>query len=968
MSLRLPSLTALALLAAAALPAEALALSGPERVACTRAIEEVYWQDRIWPADNLAPKPPLSALLDEPSLIAQAEDGPRMSQALEWRYGVVLDAARVEAELARMAQQSQAPAQLGRLFAALGDDASTVAECLVRPVLARRLLAQHYAFDRREHGTIEALALAAQGKAAGAAPRGTTVTRLTLERESDARSKAPAGPGTQCLDHEAFEQAIAAPAFSEDAEGWTMRHVLAQDARRLELEVWRFEKRPFETWWAAERAGFDGRVPALQLSGDLPTPGVGSPNGNTKATLADGWRVQAVPEARSNHIQIWTGSELLVWGGYDAGDTLLRSGGRYRPATGAWLPMSELNAPSPRRGAGVAWTGQRLLIWGGESPSFANLGDGAMYDPVSDTWQPMSASGAPVARSWLAMVWSGSRAIVWGGRASSGLTSGARFDPVGNTWEAMSNVNTPDPGMVTSAIWGGGYMNVFSNGADARYDPVADLWLPIAFDYSPFHSFAWTGTDVLILSRIGASLGGFRYNPVGNSQQTISQTGAPTVHLGLATAWDGSGLLVWGGSDTGGPPAAPGGARYNPVANQWTPIAATGAPSPRRYAGAAWTGSEMIIWGGRDDSNGALRNGGRYNPATNQWQGLAGNNLPTARSGHSAVWTGSEMIVWGGQGTAGYLGDGARYRPATDDWLVTSANGEPPPRRAHSAVWTGTTMIVWGGADASQYVVDGGRYNPATDTWANVGNTGAPAPRTDHTAVWTGTEMIVWGGYDGLTRNTGARYNPALNSWTTTSMSMVPPPADRHTAVWTGSRMLVWGGFGETSLNQSGGSYDPSGNAWTLLPTTNAPSARMQHSAVWTGSDMLVWGGNAGGVVANGAAYRPATGLWQALPGTGAPSARDRHSAVWSGSEMLVWGGQGTALRGDGARFNPASQSWQALSNVEAPSARRQHTAVWTGDSMLVWGGSNGVGPLDSLGIYRLDAIPPGQIFGNGFE
>ncbi len=51
-----------------------------------------------------------------------------------------------------------------------------------------------------------------------------------------------------------------------------------------------------------------------------------------------------------------------------------------------------------------------------------------------------------------------------------------------------------------------------------------------------------------------------------------------------------------------------------------------------------WTGTEMIVWGGR-----------------------------FARCGHVAVWTGEEMIVWGGRyrnagGTNGYLGNTPGYK------------------------------------------------------------------------------------------------------------------------------------------------------------------------------------------------------------------------------------------------------------------------------------------------------------------
>jgi len=77
--------------------------------------------------------------------------------------------------------------------------------------------------------------------------------------------------------------------------------------------------------------------------------------------------------------------------------------------------------------------------------------------------------------------------------------------------------------------------------------------------------------------------------------------------------------------------------------NTWTATTTTNAPSARAAHTAAWTGSEMIIWGGGRNT------GGRYNPSTNSWTATSTTNAPEVREqGHTAIWTGSEMIIWGG--------------------------------------------------------------------------------------------------------------------------------------------------------------------------------------------------------------------------------------------------------------------------------------------------------------------------------
>ena len=67
----------------------------------------------------------------------------------------------------------------------------------------------------------------------------------------------------------------------------------------------------------------------------------------------------------------------------------------------------------------------------------------------------------------------------------------------------------------------------------------------------------------------------------------------------------------------------------------------------------------MIVWGGNGVS-GDLMTGGRYDPGTDSWIATTTINAPSARSYHTAVWTGSEMIVWGGRSSS-FLNTGGRY-------------------------------------------------------------------------------------------------------------------------------------------------------------------------------------------------------------------------------------------------------------------------------------------------------------------
>jgi|SRR6266481_1729194 len=54
------------------------------------------------------------------------------------------------------------------------------------------------------------------------------------------------------------------------------------------------------------------------------------------------------PSARQFHTAVWTGSEMIVWGGTIPILEELNTGGRYNPATDSWTATSTTNAPHSR--------------------------------------------------------------------------------------------------------------------------------------------------------------------------------------------------------------------------------------------------------------------------------------------------------------------------------------------------------------------------------------------------------------------------------------------------------------------------------------------------------------------------------------------------------------------------------------------------------------------------------------------
>ena len=124
---------------------------------------------------------------------------------------------------------------------------------------------------------------------------------------------------------------------------------------------------------------------------------------------------------------MWTGSEMIVWGGWNAGPTYFNTGCRYDPIMDSWVPTSTgANVPAGRWGHTAVWTGKEMIVWGGQGTSYFDTG--GRYDPQVDSWQPTSTgANVPAARYDHTAVLAGTQMIVWGGAYLDDLDTGALY-------------------------------------------------------------------------------------------------------------------------------------------------------------------------------------------------------------------------------------------------------------------------------------------------------------------------------------------------------------------------------------------------------------------------------------------------------------------------------------------------------------------------------------------------------------
>jgi N-acetylneuraminic acid mutarotase len=375
---------------------------------------------------------------------------------------------------------------------------------------------------------------------------------------------------------------------------------------------------------------------------------------------------------------LWTGQEMIAFGGslvfnFGPGFVPTRTGGRFNPATNSWLPVAADGTPPGRQDHVAVWTGNEMIVWGGQYNNDPNSNDGERYDPATDTWAPTRRDATtPVGRIAHTAVWTGTEMIIWGG---GGSNTGGRYNPMTDTWLATPvDPFTPSGRDSHSAVWTGTEMIVWGGFALAantytntggRFNPATNHWAATRFDASAptarkNHAALWTGSRMIIWGG-GVELNGTTSFDTGGLYDPASDTWTPTRHdattpsprSAFSTVWTGTEMIVWGGYSSTMPPRFNTGARYNPATDTWTTMAVTpSTPQGRTFHSAVWNGREMIVWGGEADPFTTIVNsGGRYRPDLGNWTATRlDTTTPPPRESVPAVWDGHEMIVYGFEG------------------------------------------------------------------------------------------------------------------------------------------------------------------------------------------------------------------------------------------------------------------------------------------------------------------------------
>jgi hypothetical protein len=248
----------------------------------------------------------------------------------------------------------------------------------------------------------------------------------------------------------------------------------------------------------------------------------------------------------------------------------------------------------------------------------------------------------------------------------------------------------------------------------------------------------------------------WRFDAANRQWEQVTVTGErPPGRFGHTGTWvDGVGLVVWSGQ--AGSTFFADLWAYDPAANSWSELTASGDVPPARYGSCAALAPDGRLW----ISHGFTADGGRfadtraYSFATAAWTDLSADG-PIIRCLHDCLFTpDGDFILYAGQ-TTGQPAIGDLWsRPAEGAWMAAPGGGqEPVARQLYALAQTsGQAFVFGGGASDGAKLGDLWRLDLATLGWEALAPAGEPpSARSGATMAVSPADgrILLFGGTDG---------------------------------------------------------------------------------------------------------------------------------------------------------------------------------------------------------------------------
>ena len=193
---------------------------------------------------------------------------------------------------------------------------------------------------------------------------------------------------------------LPAVAFNPDTESWRLLPDLSVPAGPFDADA-------LAAVWTGEAVVLSGAAIGVDIVA-IYRPGI------------DEWETLSVPLGyRSGHTVVWTGTEVIVWGGSER-DSDHAVGYAVDAETSLWRTLPEPPV-TERTGHGATWTGTELLMWGGSpvrpmTNTQERLSFRVLYNPRNNQWTVVdvpAVHGGAFGWPPTQIVWLGESALLW---------------------------------------------------------------------------------------------------------------------------------------------------------------------------------------------------------------------------------------------------------------------------------------------------------------------------------------------------------------------------------------------------------------------------------------------------------------------------------------------------------------------------------------------------------------------------
>lgn len=291
----------------------------------------------------------------------------------------------------------------------------------------------------------------------------------------------------------------------------------------------------------------------------------------------DPHRIEPGPlAARWDHDLVWTGEEMIVWGGIGTEGDHLVDGAAFHPESGTWrmLPVSPLGDGQP---TAAVWAGGELVVVSEEAT--------VSYHPGQDTWTILGSGVTPPQRPGSG-VWTGTQVVVWSPDGIHG------FDPDAAMWSTLPVVDGSDAGEGVLLVLDRNLHAVASRGcATVILEWTGIEWLQLAElppelqegpgCHHPSQTAPVNGRLIVWMDHSHPSMA---YHPGADRWETIATVPLSGMDRLSASRVLGERLMVMTASDA---------AIYDPGSDRWTEARLPGNGSG---VDLVWTGEEVLMW------------------------------------------------------------------------------------------------------------------------------------------------------------------------------------------------------------------------------------------------------------------------------------------------------------------------------------------------------------------------------------